>query len=175
MQQAMAEWGAQRVYLALDPSMWWKTSGLVRLARVYRGRAIPMVWTVRAPPSSRVAYGVYKELLDKVVAWLPFGCTVVLTAERGFADTHLMAPLTGWGWHWRLRSNGSFWIYRQGKRRCKVKRLPLSPRKARFWPHVSLTKQGYGPVPLALGRPLRRQEHWCVVSDEPTDEKTCEA
>ena len=133
-----------------------------------------MVWTVLEHPSSSVAYDVYKELLDKVVEWLPCGCTVVFTADRGFADTHLMKHLTGLGWHWRIRIKGSFWIYRQGKRRCKVNRIPLSPGKALFWHHVYLSKQGYGPVHLALGRPISSKEHWFVVSDEPTDEKTFE-
>jgi Transposase DDE domain len=174
IQQAIAEWGAQRVYLALDTSMLWNTYCLVRISLVYRGRAVPMVWTVLEHPSSSVAYDVYKELLDKVVEWLPFGCTVVFTADRGFADTHLMKHLTGLGWHWRIRIKGSFWIYRQGKRRCKVNRIPLSPGKALFWHHVYLTKQGYGPVHLALGRPISSQEYWFVVSDEPTDEKTFE-
>jgi Transposase DDE domain len=174
IQQAIAEWGDQRVYLALDTSMLWNTYCLVRIALVYRGRAIPMVWTVLEHPSSSVAYDVYKELLDKVVEWLPFGCTVVFTADRGFADTHLMKHLTGLGWHWRIRVKGSFWIYRQGKRRCKVNRIPVSPGKALFWHHVYLTKQGYGPVHLALGRPISRKEYWFVVSDEPTNEKTFE-
>jgi len=175
IQQAIAEWGDQRVYLALDTSMLWNTYGLVRISLVYRGRAIPMVWTVLEPPSSSVASDVYQELLDKVVEWLPFGCTVVFTADRGVADTHLRQHLTGLGWHWRIRIKGSFWLDRQGKRRCKVNRIPLSPGKALFWHHVYLTKQGYGPVHLAMGRPLSRQEYWFVVSDEPTDEKTFEA
>jgi len=174
IQPAIAEWGDQRVYLALDTSMLWNTYCLVRISLVYRGRAIPMVWTVLEHPSSSVAYDVYKELLDKLVEWLPFGCTVVFTADRGFADTHLMKHLTGLGWHWRIRIKGSFWISRQGKRRCKVNRIPLSPGKALFWHHVYLTKQGYGPVHLAMGRPISSQEYWFVVSDEPTDEKTFE-
>ena len=55
MQPALAEWGAQRVSLALDTSMWWHTSWLVRRARVSRGRAIPLVWTVREHPRCGVA------------------------------------------------------------------------------------------------------------------------
>jgi hypothetical protein len=34
IQQAIAEWGDQRVYLALDTSMWWNTDCLVRLSLV---------------------------------------------------------------------------------------------------------------------------------------------
>jgi hypothetical protein len=174
IQQALAEWGHQLVYLALDTSMLWNTYCLVRISLVYRGRAIPMVWTVLEHSSSSVAYDVYKELLDKVVELLPFGCMVVFTADRGFADTHLMTHLSGVGWHWRIRIKGSFWIDRQGKRRCKVNRIPLSAGKALFWHHVYITKQRYGPVHLALGCPRDRKEYWFVLSDEPTQLKTFE-
>jgi hypothetical protein len=150
------------------------TSGLVRLSLVYRGRAVPLVWTVLEHPSSRVAYNVYKEMLEKVAELLPFQCTVVFTADRGFADTHLMAHLTRLGWHWRMRINGSFWIYRAGKRVCKVNRIRVAAGQALFWHHVYMTKQEYGPVHLALGRPIGRKEYWFVVSDEPTEAKTFE-
>jgi hypothetical protein len=172
MPQALAEWRNPVLYLALDTSMLWDTYCLVRIALVYRGRAVPMVWTVLEHPSSRVAYEVYTSVLDKVAELLPVRCTVVLTADRGFADTHLMKHLTGLGWHWRLRIKGRFWIYRHGTCHCKVNRIPWSPGQALFWQHVSITKPGYGPVHLARGRPIDSKEYWCVVSDEPTESKT---
>ena len=55
LQQALAEWGTQVLSLALDTSMWWETYGLVRLSLGYRGRAVPLVWTVLEHPSSSVA------------------------------------------------------------------------------------------------------------------------
>lgn len=174
IQQALAEWGAHRVYLALDTSMLWNTYCLVRISIVYRGRAVPLVWSILEHSSSSVAYDVYKALLDDVTELLPLGCPVVFTADRGFADTHLMAHLARLGWHWRIRIKGSFWVYRDGKRRCKVNRIPLSAGQALFWRHVYLTKQRYGPVHLALGRPQGSQEYWFVVSDEPTEAKTFE-
>jgi hypothetical protein len=167
--QALAEWGTQVLYLALDTSMLWETSGLVRISLVYRGRAIPLVWTVLAHASSSSAYEVDTGLLEKVTELLPFRCPVVLTADRGCADTHLMAHLVRLGWHWRIRINGSCWIDRPGQRRGTVNRMSLGSGKARFWHHVYLTKQVYGPVHLALGRPIHSQEDWFVVSDEPTE------
>ena len=146
----------------------------MRLSLIYRGRAIPIVWKVLEHPSSSVAYVVYQEVLDKVVELLPCHCPVVFTADRGFADTHLMGHLARLGWHWRIRIKGSFWIYRHGKRRCTVNRIPLSAGQALFWHHVYLTKPWYGPVHLALGRPQDSQEYWFVVSDEPTEAKTFE-
>jgi hypothetical protein len=109
-----------------------------------------------------------------VAALRAFRCTVVLTADRGFADTHRMAHLARLGWHWRIRIKGSFWMYRHGKRRCNVNRLPLSGGQARFWHAIYITKRWYGPVHLPLGRPQGSQEDWCVLSDEPTEMKTCE-
>ncbi len=76
--------------------MLWNTYCLVRISLVYRGRAVPLVWTVLEHASSRVAYDVYKAVLDQVAELLPCRCTVVFTADRGFADTHLMEHLTGW-------------------------------------------------------------------------------
>jgi hypothetical protein len=134
-----------------------------------------MVWAVLAHPSRSVAYDVYTGVLDQVAALLPWQCRVVLTADRGFADTPLMPHLTALGWHWRIRSKGRFWIHRHGQQRGKVNRLPLSAGQALFWPHVYLTKPWYGPVYLALGRPQDSKEYWFVVSDEPTESKTFEA
>ena len=60
IQQALVEWSNHRVYLALDTSMLWNTYCLVRVSIVYRGRAIPMVWTVLEHRSSSVAFEVYQ-------------------------------------------------------------------------------------------------------------------
>ncbi len=64
LQQALAEWGSHLLSLALDTSTLWNTYCLVRLSIIYRGRAIPIVWKVLEHPSSRVAYDVYKDVLD---------------------------------------------------------------------------------------------------------------
>jgi len=158
MQQALTEWGSTLLYLALDPSTLWTTYCVVRIALVYRGRAIPIVWQVLDHPSSSVANDVYQDVRQRVADLLPFRCRVLFTADRGFADTHLMEHLARLGWHWRIRIKGSFWIYRGGKRHCKVNRIPLSAGQALCWHHVCITPNCYGPVPLALGRPQDRKE-----------------
>jgi hypothetical protein len=135
---------------------------------------VPLVWKVLDHPSSSVADDVYQDVLEKVAELLPLRGNVVLTADRGFADPHLMAQLARLGGHWRIRIKGSFWMYRQGKCRCKVNRIPVCVGKALFWHHVYITTNRYGPVHLVLGRPKNNKEYWCVVSDEPTELKTVE-
>jgi len=174
MQQAVAAWGEQALYVALDTSMLWNTYCLVRLAVIYRGRAVPLVWCVLQHGSAQVAFEVYRDLLERAALLLPRSCTVVFLADRGFADTELMAHLQRLGWHWRIRSKGSFWLYRPGQCRCKVERLAVARGHACFWHRVCITAKRYGPVHLAVAQAWQGQDVWYVLSDEPTNGKTFE-
>ena len=166
----MAEWGEQRLYLALDTSMLWGKYCLVRLSIIYRGRAVPLVWKVLEHQSSTVAFEVYKDLLNKAaVLLLPFNCQVVFLADRGFADTTLMAHLTKLGWQWRIRLKGSFWIYRPGQKRCKASTVTPALGQAIFWHNVFITEHQFGPVHIAFARHPQSNEIWIVLSSEPTD------
>jgi hypothetical protein len=172
IQQALAEWGEQALYVALDTSMLWDTYCLIRLSVIYRGRAVPLVWCVLKHGSAQVSFEAYKELLDRAALLLPRRCKVVLLADRGFADTELMAHLHQLGWHWRIRIKTSFWLYRRGHRRCKVERISLAKGHACFWHQVSITEKRYGPVHLAAARAWDSKEYWYVLSDEPTNRHT---
>ena len=132
IQQALAEWGQRKLYLALDTSMLWGKYCLIRISVVYRGRAVPLVWKVLEHSSSSVSYEVYQGLLDKAAELSPPRCPVVFLADRGFADIDLMAHLKGLGWHYRIRIKGSFWVYRPGHHRRKVKNIPLACGQARL-------------------------------------------
>jgi hypothetical protein len=174
MTQALAEWGEQALYVALDTSMLWNTYCLIRLSVIYRGRAVPLVWCVLQHGSAQVAFGAYRDLLERAALLLPQSCQVVFLADRGFADTELMAHLQRLGWHWRIRIKRSFWLSRPGRRRCKVERLAVARGQACFWHRVCITEKRYGPVHLAVARAWQGQDVWYVLSDEPTASKTFE-
>jgi hypothetical protein len=172
IQQALAEWGEHTLYLALDTSMLWNRYCLIRLSVIYRGRAVPLVWQVLAHSSSSVAYEAYEALLAAVPVLLPLGVKVVFLADRGFADTALLAHLRRLRWHFRIRIKAGFGVYRSGHRPCKVEDFPLAPGRAIFLQHVVITTEHFGPVSLALARHTSNGECWYVVSDEPTSVQT---
>lgn len=173
IQEALTEWGTNTLYLAVDTSMLWDQYCIIRISVIYRGRAIPLVWEVIAHGSSSVAFTTYRPLLDKALTLLPFNCEVIFLADRGFADTELMAYLSHTlHWHWRIRMKASFLVYRQGKRAVKVGNIELKRGEARFWHHVALTGNRFGPVHLALAKAHGVKETWLIVSDEPTDVTT---
>jgi hypothetical protein len=173
IQQALAEWGENVLYLALDTSMLWNKYCIIRISVVYRGRAVPLVWTVVEHASSAVSFEMYKNLLNKAaVLLLPFDCQVVFLADRGFADTELMTHATKLGWEWRIRLKGNFLVFRRGRRSYPAGRITPTKGRALYFHNVFITAQKFGPVHLAIARNPQGTEFWYVVSSEPTSMTT---
>ena len=170
--QALQEWGTHTLYLALDTSLLWNQYCLGRLSVVYRGRAVPVVWEVMEHRSSSVTHAAYEALLETVPALLPAGVPVVFLADRGFADTELLAQRRRLGWHFRIRIKATFSVLRPGQPVGKVEDFSLAPGRALFLHNVAITAESGGPVSLALARHSSTGEYWYIVSDEPTSVHT---
>lgn len=169
--RALRDWGAQPLVLALDTSVLFEKLCLIRVAVLFRGRAVPLVSRVLEHPSAQVSTAQLLPVLAEVKGLLDFlGLhRVRLLADRGFCDTALMAWLRVCGWHFRIRIKSSLILAApDGQRLCKVNEVRLSPRETRCFHNVTLTGQHFGPVHVALGRPTDAPEQWQVVSDEPT-------
>jgi hypothetical protein len=139
MAQALGGWVNQTGSVALETSMLWDTSCPVRLAVVYRGRAVPLVWRIIEHGSATVAYEGYTTLVDRAATLLPVSWRVVLLADRGFADTKLMRRLQQRDWHFRIRIKAHCWSEHRGQRRVHVRDISLAPGHARFWHRVQVT------------------------------------
>ncbi len=172
IQTALTAWGKHTLYLALDTTMLWNRYCAVRISVLYRGRAVPLVWQVLEHGSSSVAYERYEALLEAVPRLLPLGVKVVFLADRGFADTALIAHLRRLRWHYRIRIKAGFGVVRPRRCPCKVEDFPLARGRAIFLRHVAITTDHLGPVSLALARHTKNGECWYVVSDEPTSVHT---
>ena len=174
IEQALSAWVGKRLYVALDTSMLWNTYCMIRLSVIYRGRAIPLTWKVIEHGSASVAFEVYRELLEEAKKRIPFACKVVFLADRGFADTQLMAHLKKMGWHFRIRIKSTFWIYPSHLAPFQVGDIDLAPGHIRCWQEVRITEHSFGPVHLAVSRPLVSDDYWYVISDESAEIKTLE-
>ncbi len=174
IEQAVGGWVGKRMSVALDTSMLWHTSCLIRLSVISRGRAVPLVWRVIEHGSAAVSFETYQDLLDNAKRRLPLACQVVFLADRGFADTQLMGHLQGLGWHFRIRIKSTFWIYPSHLAPFQGGAIELKPGHLSCWQGVSMTEKHFGVVHLAVARPLGSEEYWYVVSDEPAALKTVE-
>jgi hypothetical protein len=174
IEQALSTWVGKRVYVALDTSMLWNPYCMIRLSVIYRGRAVPLTWKVIEHGSAAVSFETYQELLEEAKKRIPFACKVVFLADRGFADTQLMAHLRKMGWHFRIRIKSNFWIYPSHLAPFQVGDIDLAPGHIRCWQEVRITGHRFGPVHLAVSRPLGSDDYWYVISDESAEIKTLE-
>ena len=170
----LAEWAGETLYLALDTSQLWQRFVIVRLALVYRGRALPLGWVVRASGSATVVVACYQRMLAEVAERIPRRSRVVLLADRGFMDVKLMQLARQLNWHFRLRVKCSVSVYRATHSRRTVAALMPPAGQARFFSHIWLTGQRFGPLHLALAYVQSQEAYqpWAIVSDEPVDLNT---
>jgi hypothetical protein len=164
------DWGGQKIYLALDSSSLWDEFVIVRVALIYRGRALPLSWVILKQQSTMVAFEKYKPILKEAAAILPQGCPVILLADRGFDDNDLFCAARDLGWGFRIRLKKSIRVYRVNKPSLSVGRLMPAKGKALFLHKVWITDRQFGPVHLALAHVQTRNgyEEWAVLSDDPT-------
>lgn len=174
IEKVLQEWAGETLYLALDTTQLWKRFVIVRLALVYRGRALPLGWVVCASGSATVAVARYQRMLAQVAATIPPKSRVVLLADRGFLHVDLMRLIGQLGWHFRIRIKSNIQVYRATKGRRKVSALMPCPGRACFYRNVWITKQRFGPVHLALAyvQTTNGYEQWAIVSDELTGLET---
>lgn len=173
-QAALVDWGGQTIYLALDSSSLWDEFVLVRVALIYRGRALPLSWVIWKQQSTMVAFEKYKHILKEAADILPARCRVILLADRGFDDNDLFCAARDLDWGFRIRLKKSLRVYRASKPTLSVGRLLPPMRQALFLHKVWITDRQFGPVHLALARVHTRngEEDWAILSDDPTDLRT---
>ena len=167
---ALVNWQGETIHLALDTSMVWNRFVIVRIALVYRGRALPVAWKVMEHGSASVAFEDYIEVVRSAAQLLPLHCQVILLADRGFADVNLMSLCTELGWSFTIRAKQSLLVYRAGKSKCKFSQL-IPPKETIHFHHtVQITDRRFGPVYLALGhvRTPNSHEQWLLISDRTT-------
>jgi hypothetical protein len=169
-QTVFRDWDGQKIYLALDSSNLWDEFVIVRVALIYRGRALPLSWVVLKQQSTMVAFEKYKPILKEAAAILPPGCPVILLADRGFDDNDLFCAARDLGWGFRIRLKKSIRVYRASKPALSVGRLMPARGKALFLHKVWITDRQFGPVYLALAHVQTRNgyEEWAILSDDPT-------
>lgn len=172
---SLVSWREHTVYLALDTSSLWDRFTIVRVSLIYRGRALPLAWSVVASPSVSLPQADYQAVLQDAAQWLPLGSHVVLLADRGFNQIALFRFIRQeLGWHLRLRVKRSLWVYRPGKRRTKLGRLLPRRGHTLLLAEVRITAQQLGPVHLALAHVQTKKgyQEWAILSDEPVSLET---
>lgn len=178
LRTALRDWGDACITLALDTSRIFTTWCLVCVSITYRGRAIPLAWTLIRHSSATVSFTVIRPVLVSalnLLSHLKFLESIRLDADRGFNDLRLMALLSEYGWHWNIRSKGHFVVYDAQKKKLGRIREQLSQHGTPvFLENIYITEKKYGPVNLAAYFPRGAKEPWLIVSNQPCGMHTFE-
>ena len=174
LKAALSRWPLEQVlYLALDTTDLHNGHILIRLAIIYRGRAIPLVWRVLRRKSVEVGYKDYKGLLQLAVLLLPPGQRIVLLADRGFVHAALVKFARAHQWGFRLRAKSNTVVRLHGHQIASMAKLCPPREHAHFYHNVSILGENISRVHLAMANAeARDEEPWFIISSDPTDVDT---
>jgi hypothetical protein len=103
----------QTIILQLDQSHINDGREVLMLSVRVRKRAVPVAWRVRVTQGN-IGYGVQKELLDSVRAWLPPEIEIMLAADRFYGTAQLIEWCQKAGWSYRIRLKGNLTLLHKG-------------------------------------------------------------
>jgi hypothetical protein len=162
--------GGARVPLILDRPEW----GLFNILYVsvgWRGRALPLGWTVLGPGASSFAH--QKALLEVVGRWMPKEAKVMVLGDREFGTGGLAKFALTQGWGVCLRLKAHEYVRRVGANVFEP--LPaLRWGQRRFWSQVQFTqKHAVAGLNVAMYWAPGSAEPWYLISTEPTCKLAC--
>lgn len=173
LRAAMQIWPPEQIlYLAIDASDLKNGYLLIRLALIYRGRAIPVTWRVIKHNSTSVSYKDYKVILKQALLILPVGQPIILLADRGFVHAKLVKFCRKHRWGYRLRAKSSTAVRLPDRRVASMAKLCPRQGQAHFYQNVYILGEKIGPVNIALATPDNDEDPWYIISDAPTEVST---
>jgi hypothetical protein len=125
---------------------------------VYRGRAIPVLWSVVKGKKGHLPEQVHCALIRRLQEVIPTQAEVLLLGDGEFDGTELQTTVRAAGWEYACRTATTITIYAQD-RVFTVGDLPLVRGEAVAVADVRMTAKRYGPV-LLIGV-------WEAKHDEP--------
>ena len=103
----------QTIILQMDQSHINDTNEVLMVSVRLRKRAVPVAWRVRSTQGN-IGFGVQKELLDSVLAWLPQDVSVMLAADRFYGTAQLIGWCQKARWSYRIRLKGNLTLAHEG-------------------------------------------------------------
>ncbi len=135
------------LYILLDGSTAGRGCMLLMASVVYRGRAIPLLWSVVKGKKGHLPQEVHCALIRRLQAVIPTDAQVVVLGDGEFDRTQLQATLRAAKWEYVCRTGTNILIYAHD-RIFTVGDLPLSRGEAVAIEGVEMTAAHYGPVLL---------------------------
>jgi hypothetical protein len=137
------------IVLAMDGSTVGRGCVTLMLSVIYRGRALPLAWTVVTGSTGHFPETAHLALLAQVQALIPAGTTVIVVGDGEFDGTDLQAAITQAGWQYVCRTTWNTLVWVEGEP-IPFRDLLIAPGGCYGIPDVQITAERYGPVQVIL-------------------------
>jgi hypothetical protein len=134
---------------------------------VYRGRAIPIAWTVVRGKKGHLPEATHLALLERVRERIP-ACAerVVFLGDGEFDGTALQAAVEQAGWTYVCRTAANT-LVRRDSDTVHASDMPVQPDRPVAWPDVRVTGKQYGPVQVIAYWDAQEQKPLYLVTNLP--------
>jgi len=112
---------------------------------LYKGRALPLAWTVVTGNKGHFSEAAHLELWRKVEQVIPAEADVIFLGDGEFDGIDLQAAIAAAGWHYVCRTAKNRWLC-EAHTWFQLLELGLQPGDYLTLPEVDFTRQAYGPV-----------------------------
>jgi hypothetical protein len=140
----------QPLVLMMDGSTCGRGCLMLMLSLRYRGRALPLVWTVIRGKKGHFPASTHCALIHQIVPLLPQGADVIFLGDGEFDSTDLQRHLEELNWRYVCRTACNTLLWWGDEPAIHLSDLSLTAGNGFALPDVGMTNARYGPV-LVLG------------------------
>jgi Transposase DDE domain len=166
-QWILEDWPGHQLVLALDPTSFGDRFTVLNISVLYRGCAVPVIWTV-VPGNEPGAWEPHWErMLQRLHTRVPPGWQILVLTDRGMYSPRLYQCLVALHWHpfLRIRAQG-FYRLRPSREWLEIKDLrPSSGETQAFPAEVFKNEEGRLTCTLVAFQGAGHAEPWLIVTD----------
>jgi len=173
LQETIADWPENQRYLVpIDTSDLGNGYILIRAALIYRGRTIPLSWSVIKHGSASVGFNEYEQVLKDVLKILPKDANIVFLADRGFVHKKFIEFCRHHQVNFCIRVKSNTIVQFNEGTVTNAGQLCPPTGCASFYNDVSILTEGIGTINLAVANAADAKEAWYIITDEQADLST---
>ena len=166
--------GLATLVLVIDGSVVGRGCVALMVHVVYKGRALPIAWLVRAGHKGHFSEDLHIAVVEQVQELLPVGADVVFLGDGEFDGTKLQKTLEDAGWSYVCRTALTTTATLEGQRfRLDVLGACMKPGTLVAFQKVLVTAEAYGPVTTICCWAQGYQEPMYLVSNLRSGQKAC--
>jgi len=154
----------QTILLSMDQTDLGERFAVLVISVRVGDRALPLVWKAESGEAN-IGFEGQRILLERLLAWLPAGASVMLLADRCYPSQALFHWLREHGWQYRLRLKGNLSVD-VGRGDLTTTGALAAGVRERYEPHARLFECAL-PTPIGILHEPGHKEPWIVAMDCP--------